>query len=147
MIYTIHHSITDGWSDPIIFNSLLQAYQGLDIPRSLPFKEHVAHLLNIDESQSAAYWSRKLESINHTPMPLIAPGSNNSTVKRSTITEFDIDHHQVDQFLREHQVTKSTLCRAAWALTLKYYCRSEEITFGTVTSGRESGLENIERYV
>jgi hypothetical protein len=49
--------------------------------------------------------------------------------------------------LEDTSITKATILRAAWAMVLARYCDTNDITFGTAVSGRQSSVPGVERMI
>jgi hypothetical protein len=52
----------------------------------------------------------------------------------------------VKQAVAKHKITIATLAKAAWAVTMKTYTQQDTVVFGSVVSGRDIPVENVERY-
>jgi len=56
-------------------------------------------------------------------------------------------YSQLKTYANKHQITVSTLVKAAWAILLNKYSRGEEVIFGVTVSGRPAELSGFERMV
>ncbi|KAJ2988970.1 hypothetical protein HDV02_005253, partial [Globomyces sp. JEL0801] len=128
IIFTIHHSIIDGWSTPI----------------AISFKRHVESVLEMDSKKAEQYWSHHLEGANYksSPFALIRyPESSKHGQQTGTI---EYNEKCVLQTQLEYHVTLNTILRLSWALVLRQYVCEENVVFGTIVSGRDSGIKDVE---
>jgi surfactin family lipopeptide synthetase C len=121
------------------------AYQGKELPASLPYKAFVADILSTNPSENEEYWATLLKDASATQFPLVSEREKYGNEKIAKTEIIQINQSKLDAILKKYQITTSTFFRVAWTLTLKYFCRKDDLIFGIVTSGRESDLENIEK--
>ena len=103
-VWTVHHSLYDSFSLPIILTRVHQAYQGMLLPRSVPFKAYIAYIQNTGlNDQCREYWKTYLQGATVTSFP---PGlqsgqererkqvqSFNYTVSTRSIFLYDTNGH------------------------------------------------------
>jgi hypothetical protein len=148
MFWTQHHSIIDGWSQPIILGDILGSVLGQTIQASgATFRDHVAWTLKQPVELSGEFWRKALENANQTsrlnfPEPDFI---SDDTPKYGTFSK-DVNLPNLSQMCRNQNVTIGTALRLAWGIMLKHFTRSDYVIFSTVTSGRDSGVENSARY-
>lgn len=146
MIHTTHHAIADGWSTAIVKGSLLAAYDGQPLSEGMPFKNHVRFVIEQDSAECESFW-RKSFALHDTVQSLpFIQSPDLSQPRHGTIQlSFDIDIDYLNQLQKELNITTSTIMRAAWAIMLRKYTRQDQVIFGSVVSGRDSGEDEIER--
>ncbi|UNI16432.1 NRPS [Purpureocillium takamizusanense] len=144
-VWTVHHSVYDGWCLPHIFNMLVRFYQDEtpDLVREEQrfFKNYVRYILDASVEESRNFWKRELDlpgrKLEHYPTPNKSDGTSSNR------------HEVIKQSISSpskgtSDVTTSTLLRAAWALVLSQWCQSRDVVFGTVVSGRNAPVDGID---
>ena len=72
-VWTIHHSLFDGRSIPLILQDLQRAYTGEPRKVAPAFQDFVKYVLSIDQMQATTFWAkqlRDLEAPQFPPLPL-----------------------------------------------------------------------------
>jgi amino acid adenylation domain-containing protein len=133
-LWTIHHSLYDGWSLPLFWEQVTKAYDGNDLI-SCPFSRFVRF---IDQSQKGEeFWASQLSNIHAAvfpPLPHVDYIPNpNQSFTHSIATP--------PNYKREH--TLSTLIQLSWAVVLSHYTDSEDVVFGVTSNGRGAALDGI----
>ena len=59
----------------------------------------------------------------------------------------DAQHQAIKDFSRRHGLTTGTIMTAAFALLLRSYCDTDDITFRLTVSGRSAPVEGIENLI
>jgi acyl carrier protein len=143
IILTIHHALYDGWCLNRIIQDIFAAYGGQMIQQSVPFKRLVEYNESQDQQQGQKFWEEYLCEANlglKLKLPMPQEDSTVSFVKRisknSTLS--------LNRVSKQNQLTVAVLAKAAWAITLKHYLQETDITFGSVSSGREIQLSGIQ---
>ncbi|KAF0692485.1 hypothetical protein As57867_016386, partial [Aphanomyces stellatus] len=134
VFWTQHHSVMDGWSLPLVMSKLISTSYGEISQRTtpVPFKRHIEWLAEQSQEQNRTFWSNALQNAHKTlELTLPKPQVVASGAKYTTIT----------------RVTSSTLFRTAWAIVLQQYSRCEYVMFGSVTSGRDTGVHGVEQMI
>ncbi len=141
MIWTIHHVLYDGWSEPLILGKVAHALQGQHISTGTQMRDLVRYLQDTDENSVQQFWRRELEGAVGPQFPR-APSR---------------DYLPTADAMLEHQVhieasvgsrfTMATLIRAAWALVASQYTAANDVVFIETLTGRDiplAGVESIE---
>jgi len=152
LLLDFHHLILDGWSAAILTTELMylaalytdqkdnpEAINSGEqlLPEPGKFRDHVAFVNSIKPDHSVAFWENYLADLPE----LRLFNRQNST----TDTSSGLDESQMlKEFARETRVTENILVQAAWALVLAKYLRSDEVVFGITTTGRSSGIEQMQ---
>ena len=55
-VWTLHHSIYDGWTLDILLGSLSQLYNQQKIPKAVPFNRFICFVSDTDASASRKFW-------------------------------------------------------------------------------------------
>ncbi|KAJ1920189.1 hypothetical protein IWQ60_007065, partial [Tieghemiomyces parasiticus] len=150
LVISIHHAILDGWSGGLFTNDLLLNYAGRVVPPAGQVKELVAHIQAGDTTQAERFWAAQLDGIE-SPSLLVDPYCvPDSTVKPSDAAYYGTLARtlelgdQVVDFAQSLGVTVSTFFRAVVALVLHRHTGSEHPVFGTVVSGRNVAVAQVE---
>ncbi|KAL4874539.1 hypothetical protein BJY04DRAFT_224919 [Aspergillus karnatakaensis] len=141
-IWTAHHALYDGWSLPLLWKRVEEAYRGSGVstqPHAPPFNRFIAHLQGMDASATASFWKSYLSSSNPPKFPPLPSQTYKPRVN-------NIHHHQFDLMSTGYSsdVTSSTLIRAAWALLMSQYTDAgDDIIIGVTVAGRNSDLAGV----
>ncbi|KAK2601955.1 hypothetical protein QQS21_004468 [Conoideocrella luteorostrata] len=152
------HALYDGWSLPLVFEALVQAYRDLTpLPpsslSSLPsvsfsqfpsFQGFVKHVLNIDSREAQAFWTKQFDGLSAPIFPALTNLSPDYQVRpnRSTVKDLHIQWNKM-----QADVTASTMLLAAWSMVTMQYTNSPDVIFGLTLSGRQAAVPQIERIV
>ncbi|KAL7934147.1 hypothetical protein V8C35DRAFT_327127 [Trichoderma chlorosporum] len=116
-MWAIHHSVHDGWSLRIILETLRR---------------------DIDAEAAADYWRDQLENAKRASFPPSAAVAGKATHKtRMMIKSIPFPASA------NSSITKATVLRAAWAITLARYCNTSDVTFGSTISGRQAAVPGL----
>ncbi|KAJ1913961.1 hypothetical protein IWQ60_009003, partial [Tieghemiomyces parasiticus] len=150
LVISIHHAILDGWSGGLFTNALLLNYAGRVVPPAGQVKELVAYIQAGDTTKAEQFWAAQLDGIE-MPSLLVDP----YCVPDLTVKPSDAAYYgslartleigdQVINFTQSYGVAVSTFFRAAVALVLHRHTGSEHPVFGTVVSGRNVAVAQVE---
>ena len=140
MVWTIHHVLYDGWSEPIILEKLrtFLLSQTIEAGLETQMRDFVKFLRDTDELATQEFWRHELEGAVGPQFPrlpsrdfLPTPDSlveRNIPLKTSSITPF----------------TPATLIRGAWALVASQYSGSDDVVFGETFTGRDIPLPGVQ---
>ncbi|KAF0708274.1 hypothetical protein As57867_006385, partial [Aphanomyces stellatus] len=150
VIWTYHHSLIDGWSLPLVMDRFMAlCYGDEEVFNIIPFKDHVEWLSVQEPDASRLFWQSALVNADKA-QPLRLPKPPNAklscTSKYSTFT-CSVSLPDIKKLCKTLGVTTSSVFRAAWAIILHQYTRSEHVIFGSVVSGRDTGLEGVDRVI
>ena len=143
-----HHLIVDGWSTPLMLNTLLHSYATGEcafVSDSTPYAQLVEQLLARDKEPAKALWQELLQGAT----PTLAYDGD---VDRHDIDEVNLTlnaerSQQVYQLCRKQSITINTLMQGVWALILGSITGREDVVFGTPISGRFAQVVDIEQHV
>ncbi|KAK3328127.1 hypothetical protein B0T19DRAFT_461502 [Cercophora scortea] len=143
MVWTVHHTIYDGWSARLVLETLQATYRGLETPQLVPFSRFIHYLRNTSDPQASAdFWREQAQGADLTPFP-----------RRLVTAVEDLPPHwsrirqslSMNRGTANQDITTNNLLRAAWALTLAAHSNSQDVVFGVTVSGRNAAMRNIER--
>ena len=140
-VLTMHHALYDGWAMPLVVDRVNKAYQGDTISRPADFKHFIKYLMGHDRSESAKFWTDRLDGGNGPQFPAL-PYAGYQT-QADSLLELYVPLEQQST----SNVTVATIIRAAWALVASQYINTDDIIFGETLTGRNApivGAEEIE---
>ncbi|KAI1819369.1 hypothetical protein F4861DRAFT_146977 [Xylaria intraflava] len=136
-VVCIHHAIYDGRSLPLLLRQVETTYQHGSDPSTQPFKHFVDYLSRTQES-ATKFWKEALESMNNVVFPSI-PHPEYVVETKSTLN-LTIKSEQI----RPTGFTLATRLKLAWAITVSTYANTDDVVFGTTSSGRGVPLAGID---
>ncbi|KAK2758725.1 NRPS [Arachnomyces sp. PD_36] len=134
-ILTLHHSLYDGWSLPLIFSQIESAYEGVAL-RPRPFSGFIDYLLQ--PSKVNEFWKARFAGLEAATFPSLPSSKYVPTPDKTLFSTVSA----VSTSQSEHTV--STAILLAWALVLSYYTDCNDTVFGTTISGRKAPVAGIE---
>ncbi|KAI0449217.1 hypothetical protein F5B21DRAFT_520570 [Xylaria acuta] len=133
-LLTIHHSLYDGWSLPLLWKKALNAYQGQDISPQ-PFNRFIHHIMQVDGTED--FWKAQMRDLNAVQFPSL-PHVDYSPNPSQSLTHVVAD---LPTYKGEH--TLSAMIQLAWAVVLSHYTHSDDVVFGLTSNGRSATMDGI----
>ncbi|MGL5972267.1 MAG: amino acid adenylation domain-containing protein, partial [Oscillospiraceae bacterium] len=157
LVVSLHHIIVDGWSMPIVFKSIFEFYEELQINSyediSLVIKEKQnnkilsEYLDLIYKKDYLWYWNELLDGYDKTAIILPQEEKQEDDYYKNTIVlENDISV-KINEICSELSITPNIFFEAAWGILLQKYTATSDVVFGKVVSGRNVDIDNIEQAV
>ncbi|KAM0548792.1 hypothetical protein ACHAPJ_009789 [Fusarium lateritium] len=159
----LNHAVTDGASTSITLRDISNAYTDSLIPSKAPsYKEYIKYISHRSADSSLNFWRGYLSGAQYTGFPTINQtgfttmnhtGSSTMNPEPTTRRSLGSVAVEFDRFAElqslgsEFGVTFSNMIMAAWALVLRSYTNSEDVTFGYLASGRDARIEGIDDIV
>ncbi|KYK54404.1 hypothetical protein DCS_06362 [Drechmeria coniospora] len=137
-VWTAHHAVFDGWTMQNIIKIFTSAYERSRIPSIRPFSAFVDYTMKLKAEESKAYWKEQLSGAQRSIFPFV---EDEAKIGQDTKTTTQILQLQQRS---QSSITKATIIRAAWAIVLARYNESDDICFGTVVSGRQAPVVDVE---
>ena len=141
-VWSIHHSIYDGWSMPRMLQRVEDIYcQCSPQPVQILYARFIGYLLHSDKQASHRFWQDKFHDLQSYHFP---PAPHNSETKQEV--NFKTSSHivQIPHKPKITGVTLPTIIRGAWAILLSAYTGgSEDVVFGETLTGRDLPLDGI----
>ncbi|KAL4899866.1 hypothetical protein BDW74DRAFT_183355 [Aspergillus multicolor] len=140
------HALLDGISWQVLLRDLTLAYNGhLEPPRYNTYRDYVAHIQEQDQEAAKKFWTEYAMGIEPCMFPQIVPAATN---KETTATygrqQIRLGRtKELFLFAQKYELTIASVFQLAWALTLGVYCRTEDVCFGYMTSGRDAPIPGI----
>ncbi|KAL2008984.1 hypothetical protein VTN00DRAFT_7178 [Thermoascus crustaceus] len=141
VVWTVHHSICDGYQTELILAQVERAYRGESMPPEIGFNTFIQYIKNLDEQEAKSFWSDQLRGSSATQL---------GDSKGSHIVWAN-DTREQQLTLRNPRIASgfplSTILRLAWAYVLGFYAESTDVTFGAVVMGRSVQVPGIEELI
>lgn len=148
MVWTLHHAVYDGWSEPIVLEKIRDALRrshDADEPQpvSSTMGDFVKYVHDTDEAAMQQYWREELQDAVGPQFPRVPSRDFLPTP---------------DGFLERHialstsataklPFTLATLIRGAWSLVSSKYSGNSDVVFGETLTGRDIPLPGVEGIV
>jgi len=155
-LWTVPALLLDGWSWPLVFRDLSQAYearcrqQRAALPASRSYRDYLEWLQQQDVSGAMSFWREYLAGLTEaTPLPCrveSAPEAGEGFGRLSCL----LPRESVDglqQLARYRRTTLNVVLQTAWALVLSRLSRRQDVVFGAAVSGRPTALVGAESTV
>ncbi|KAF2097196.1 hypothetical protein NA57DRAFT_40954 [Rhizodiscina lignyota] len=144
----IHHALYDGWSVDLILTDLATSIRGSDLvdrPQFYRVTEHYRNPRLASFARTAEeYWEERLLDYQPAFLPNFHGRKVNEEMLKSYTTILTPKLEAIRVRASASQIGPQVLCQAALAYLLSCYHNSNDITFGTVTSGRTLPITGIE---
>ncbi|KAJ5366847.1 hypothetical protein N7541_000788 [Penicillium brevicompactum] len=141
MIWTVHHVLYDGWSEPIVLKQVSDALQNQSPEIKTQMRNFVKYVRDTDETAMHEFWRRELKGAVGPQFPRLP-----SRDFMPTPTGL-IEHQIALETGAGSPFTMATLIRGAWALVASQYTGSDDVVFGETLTGRDIPLPGVESVV
>jgi amino acid adenylation domain-containing protein/non-ribosomal peptide synthase protein (TIGR01720 family) len=139
LVWTIHHSLYDGWSIALMLQRVQQIYQtGRSGSPQTSYNKFIKYLSNIETGATQAYWKNSLAGVSAYQYPQQAHSAHDNAPVSQTL-----QHTMKIASQQRGDVTPSNRIRAAWALLLAAYTGSDDVVFGETLTGRDISVAGI----
>ncbi|KAL1853699.1 NRPS protein [Paecilomyces lecythidis] len=141
MVWTVHHVLYDGWSEPLILKKIRDALEGRHTKNQAQIKDFVKYVRDTDETAMQEFWKQELQGAVGPQFPRLP--------YRDYLPTPD---SEVEQFIPLNvsggwPFTLATLIRGAWALVAAQYTGSDDVVFGETLTGRDITLPDVESII
>lgn len=136
LVWTMHHSIYDGWSSIKMFDLLQRLTKGEPVPKAVALSRFANYLIKQDLEASQAFWRQQLEGVAMNKFPIL-PDSSCQPHPAQKI-EYRMERSRV-----AGTVTTAIVLRAAWAMILAAHTGADETVTNVVLSGRNAAVPGI----
>ncbi|TVY84983.1 Nonribosomal peptide synthetase [Lachnellula suecica] len=135
-IWTIHHALYDGWSLPLLWTQVKEAYEH-QILKAQPFNRFIQYLTNVDGGDE--FWTSQLSNLQAAVFPPLAHSDYTPNPSHS------FTHTIAGLPGRNEEYTISSVLQLAWAVVLAHYTDSDDIVFGLTVNGRTVPMAGISK--
>ncbi|MCJ0905033.1 amino acid adenylation domain-containing protein [Rhodococcus sp. ARC_M6] len=153
LVVANHHIILDGWSMPLLLQSLLGHYamRG-NIPaqtRALSYRNYLAWLVQQDRSVSMDAWAQALGGVEEPTLlaPTVSGQEFSALSQKLQLSLSESVTASLTGLASRSGVTANTIVQAAWAILLGRLTGRQDIVFGATVSGRPPQLDSVEKMV
>ncbi|OOF90053.1 hypothetical protein ASPCADRAFT_157524 [Aspergillus carbonarius ITEM 5010] len=141
MVWTVHHVLYDGWSEPIILKKVSEVLQNQKPEVQAQMRDFVKFVHDTDEAAMEEFWCHELKGAVGPQFPRL-PSRDYLPIPDGLI-ERQIPLETSSGF----PFTMATLIRAAWALVASQYTGNDDVVFGETLTGRDISLAGVESIV
>lgn len=143
MVWTVHHVLYDGWSEPLILKQVSDALQdeGIDTHTQAQIRNFVKYVRETDETAMKEFWRRELNGAVGPQFPRLPSRDYLPTPDAMLERQIPLETSAKWPF------TMATLIRGAWALLASRYSGSSDVVFGETLTGRDIPLAGAEDIV
>ncbi|KAI1571513.1 EntF Non-ribosomal peptide synthetase module [Pyrenophora tritici-repentis] len=141
LVLTMHHSIFDGWSFPLILNQVETDYNDGAPPENKNFNMFMKYVYEMDKSACDRFWTSSFTDLNAQNFPEAA------TKGYIAAPDTVIQHRIPLKTTQRSSITLSTMLRLAWAIVIADQTQSDDVVFGTTVTGRQGAVADIEKII
>ncbi|KAI4850436.1 nonribosomal peptide synthase SidD, partial [Aureobasidium sp. EXF-8846] len=141
MVWSVHHLLYDGWSEPLILKQVSDALHEQPFEISSRMRDFVEYVRETDETAMQGFWRQELDGAVGPQFPRMP---SRDFVPTPDVTVERIIHLKPGTGF---PFTLATLIRGAWALVASQYSGSDDILFGETLTGRDIALAGVEHIV
>ncbi|KAF1937772.1 acetyl-CoA synthetase-like protein [Clathrospora elynae] len=139
----INHAIIDAHSTTIIIRDLQTAYTSSLDAHGAQFSSVIAYRQQQSQEEASRYWADHLAGIEPCHFPSMAVAGHQQH-RDETIQVPGLSATAIHAFCKTWEITPATVIQTAWALVLSRYAGSTDPCFGTLSSGRDAPIDDIE---
>lgn len=135
----LSHTIMDGHSMSLLLSELRQAYHGRLQEDGPPYRDYVSYIMAQPQGRSLDFWKSYLSGSEVCSFPVLNDGQKAERKLQSIRVDLGgISFLDLQCFCSAQSFTLSNIFHTAWALTLSCYVGTNDVTFGYLTSARDS---------
>ncbi|KAL3470125.1 hypothetical protein BJX99DRAFT_264507 [Aspergillus californicus] len=137
-IWTVHHSIYDGWSALQLYRQLAALYHSQSLPPAVPYTRFVRYLQRLDHDRTTQYWREQLRGENITvEWPALSNASYQPRPRAQLQAQIPLSG------IGPGLVMMSAVLRGAWGLVMAQYSGHSDVIFGATLSGRNAPVPQV----
>ncbi|WDE09241.1 non-ribosomal peptide synthetase [Thalassomonas viridans] len=157
VLKTSHHSISDGWSEGFLWQTVHGYYQALVRGQTPVVEADASYLLAQQynarmQAQTQAYWLKAKQGFSEANdlSPMLNQGARLAGAGAPQHLEEQLQILRGDDYLRlkamcgQQGITVNVALQFAWHKLLQAYTQDEQTIVGTTVSGRSMPVDNIE---
>lgn len=153
MVLSHHHILYDGWSTGIIlkrfFSQYLSAQSSEVLGVGAHLKEYHSWVKTVNKDSAKSYWQEAFKDFRFDSNFITLPAKF-LVAEKENVAHFIVKPaicSGLEQYCSAKHLTISSVIYTAWALVLHKLFSIEQPVFGTVVSGRNVNVRNIENTV
>ncbi|KAG5804023.1 hypothetical protein H9Q71_011395 [Fusarium xylarioides] len=140
-VWTIHHSIYDGWCLPLILDKVKRCYHDDLSSTQLKgpnYSNFIKYLTDLDPKQDINFWMSHLSNMSTQHFPRLPnaeyqPSATSLMVHKATLGSTS-----------GSEITAATRIRTAWAMAVSTYSGTNDVVFWETMTGRDAPVVGIE---
>ncbi|KAI9372444.1 hypothetical protein BJX61DRAFT_507131, partial [Aspergillus egyptiacus] len=144
-IWTIHHSLYDGWSFQAILDRVERFYNKKSLAPTAPFTDFVKYTMDPKRELAAMnFWKQSLDGAVAPQFPVLP--SSQYQPRACCTMEYRASLSPAAgraNHANHTSYTLTTILRAAWSLVLARYSRSTDVVFGATVLGRQAPVLGV----
>ncbi|KAI1184609.1 hypothetical protein F5B17DRAFT_411345 [Nemania serpens] len=137
------HAQYDAFSIPIIFQAVMDDYEGKDTLSHVRFPSYLSYISH-QRSKAITYWKEALKGCNFRPL---APHMSLSPESLASPPALVVARSEAHLPKRPAKITPASLVRVAWAAVVARLTGANEAVFGYVAAGRNATFPEVEKIV
>lgn len=156
VVWTVHHSLIDGWSASFVLHDLWGLLHGIQeaqapCPQFYDAAWCLRNLTKRDSGSAKFFWKDLLQiQSQNIPRLRLSPPSAEALKPRpqaEICRRMSVRMSQLIDAAKERGVTTAAIVYSAWAILLSRYCDSQDVVLGAVLSGRSLPLDGVEKII
>lgn len=148
MVFTFHHIVLDGWSARLVVGDVLDAAAGAEPPARRSFSDYVKWRLEQDVAAAEDRFIARLGGVSATTVAFERLDERNESGHALQVERLSRDTTaRLADFARAHGLTVATVLHGVWAWVLSRYSQSDDVVFGSTSSGRSPALSGVEEMI
>ncbi|WP_331846023.1 amino acid adenylation domain-containing protein [Paenibacillus haidiansis] len=156
IVFCYHHIIMDGWSCGIVLNELYQTYESLknqkqlNLPSAPSYGNYIKWLDNRNKVEANSFWKEYLDKYEYENiLSRFGKSKGQNRYKESHYSGYINSNltEKLNSFAASNKITLNTILNTTWGIMLQRYNNTEDVTFGTVVSGRFPEVPSVNNMV
>lgn len=138
----IHHALFDGWSLPLILETVTMHYLSVNnnfLQGVSQFDTFIRYLQESSDDENQSFWRSYFDGLECSHFPPRPPTGE------FTSERLEIERYCEVSAQRETGVTYPTLVKAALAIVLGRHTASHDVVYGCTVSGRHAPVQGIDK--
>jgi len=154
LVWSTHHVLLDGWSTGQVFAEVVARHAAITrgqpaaVPARRPFRDYLTWLAAQDTDAADTYWRSVLAGFDApVAIPYDRPPTLAHRTESSAAVRTELDASRLRAAAQRAGLTVNTVVQGAWALLLSRWAGTDDVVFGSTTSGRPAELPGVESMV
>lgn len=135
-VWSGHHAIYDGWSQPMMFDEICRCYEDGHVSLQVPYRRFIRYLSDLDVEEAANFWQGQFPDVSESALRLPSAGY---VPQPERITSLDIGLES----RTGSTITTATVIQAAWAVVMARHAGTDDTVFGLTLSGRDAPVAGV----
>ncbi|WP_053760714.1 non-ribosomal peptide synthetase [Streptomyces sp. AS58] len=152
LVFTSHHILLDGWSNPLVLRDLFTLYSGgcdeSRLPAVTPFRNYLEWLSSQDQAAAQEAWGKVLEGLEEPTRVAPAHIAHGPVLPEQFAWKLTEEFTStLSAVARSRGLTLNTVVQGIWAIVLSQLTGERDIVFGATVAGRPAELVGVEDMV